>query len=83
MKKKPLTNVQKLREIMEFSNYGALAQMFIIDAIYKAADTFSKTDPNNYDREKWCFISPEGWVGVANEIKQKLDEHLSNERAQQ
>jgi hypothetical protein len=80
VKKKPLTNVQKLREIMEFSNYGALAQMFIIDAIYKVADTVSKTDPNNYDREKWCFISPEDWVGVANEIKQKLDEHLKNER---
>lgn len=74
MKKKIQTNVQLVKSMMEYSNYGALAQVFIMDAIGKHAEACSKIDLATIDREKWGFISPEGWVGVANEISAKLKE---------
>jgi hypothetical protein len=76
MKKKKLTNIQKIKEIMEFSNYGALSQVFVMEALYREADRISKTDPSQYDKGKWCFIDPEAWVGVAKEIKDKIDNHF-------
>lgn len=75
-KHKRMTNTQKVREIMEFSKYGALAQMFIIDAISTAANKVAETTPDQYKKEDWGFVSVEAWIGVAKEIKGKLEEHF-------
>ena len=39
-KSKRLTNLELVTEIMEFSRSGALAQVFVIDAIYKGSPRF-------------------------------------------
>jgi hypothetical protein len=33
MAKRPMTNIEKVTHIMTFSNYGALAQCFVMDAL--------------------------------------------------
>lgn len=72
MKKK--TNVQCVKDIMEFSNYGALAQAFVMDALSKLSNAVSESDPKMFDNP---FLNGEAWVGVAREIKGKLDAHFA------
>ena len=42
--KQRMTNVEFVTELMEFSQCGALSQIFIIDAIMKHADAVAKAD---------------------------------------
>ncbi len=73
MKRK--TNVQVVKQIMEFSNYGPIAQLFVMDALSKFAEKVSKADPAEVGNG---LISGEAWVGVAKEIKQTLDTHFAS-----
>lgn len=66
------TNVQVLTDLMQFSRHGALAQVFIIDAIQKHANRVAVADPAQVDSP---MISGEAWVGVANEIQGTLEAH--------
>lgn len=65
------TNEQIVREIMNYSSYGALSQLFVMDALIKHADKVSAADPASIGSNG--LISPEAWIGVAKEIKRKLD----------
>lgn len=64
------TNEQIVRRLMNFSSYGALSQLFIIDAITKHAEAVSMADPKKFDGG---FINGGAWVGVAREIRRELD----------
>lgn len=68
----PLTNVEFVKDLMEFSNYGALAQMFVMDALAKWSDRVSKADLAQFGSAS--IVSPEAWIGVAKEIKAKIDD---------
>lgn len=68
---KPKTNVQFVSDMMEFSRYGALAQIFVIDALDKWSKKISECDPAQVDS---AMINGEAWVGVAKEIQQKIAE---------
>lgn len=68
---KPKTNVQFVRDLMEFSRYGALAQIFVIDALDKWSKKISECDPAQVDS---AMINGEAWVGVAKEIQRKIEE---------
>jgi hypothetical protein len=72
------TNVEAITEIMEFSRYGALAQMFIIDTLGRQARTVADAPPEVFEGEGWKngFVSAQAWQGVAREIAGKLDKHL-------
>ncbi len=73
--KAQMTNVEFVTDMMDFSNYGALAQMFIIDALTKWSGKVAET-PIEVLREQFgenSFINPDAWHGVAKEIKAKLD----------
>jgi len=59
--------------MMEYSQYGALAQLFIIDAISKLSAAVSKADPAKMGNG---LIDGTAWVGVAKEIRAKMDAHL-------
>lgn len=67
---KPKTNVQFVKDIMEFSRYGALAQVFVIDALDKWSKKISEVDPAQVDS---AMVNGEAWVGVAKEIQEKLN----------
>ena len=70
------TNVEAITEIMEFSRYGAMAQMFIIDALNKQARAVADAPPEAFEGEGWEMVSGKAWQGVAREIADKLAKHL-------
>ena len=67
-----LTNVEKITQIMEYSEFGALAQMFVMDAVSKFANLVANTPIEELESMRNGLISPEGWRGVAVEIAEKL-----------
>lgn len=86
MAKRPMSNIEKMTHIMTFSNYGALAQCFVMDALHKWSDLIRKANPNDVGNS---FISGEAWIGVANEIHERLNSEMlindpeSNEEEQE
>jgi hypothetical protein len=70
MPKELTTNVQLVKNMMEYSQFGVLAQAFIIDALTKHANAVSKCTP---DQIQGGMVHPESWIGVAKEIKAKMD----------
>ncbi len=69
------TNTQFVRDMMEYSDFGALAQVFILDAIYKFSESIAHETPKAMERAmKGSFVSAEAWHGVAKEIHRKLNE---------
>jgi len=69
MAKRPLTNIEKVTHIMSRSNYGALAQCFVMEALHKWSGIISTAAASKVDNG---FISGEAWIGVAQEINKKL-----------
>lgn len=72
---KHMTNKQLVGKMMDFSQYGALAQIFIMDAIGKQAKRIAET-PIEEVRKAFgenSMIHPDAWHGVAKEIMEKLN----------
>ncbi|WP_339534753.1 hypothetical protein [Pseudomonas hunanensis] len=74
---KPVTNVDVLVELMEYSKFGPLAQMFIIDTVARKARAVADADPATVAWDGG-LVSFEAWQGVAREIADKLDAHLAH-----
>jgi hypothetical protein len=68
--KTDLTNTEFVTELMEFSRFGALSQMFIIDAIQRHADSVAAADPEALANP---FVNEHAWIGVAKEIKERVE----------
>lgn len=68
--KKHKTNTEFVMSIMEFSKFGAISQVFVIEAINDYTNKILNASP-----EQWTFplISFGAWQNVAKEIKQKLE----------
>jgi hypothetical protein len=77
MPKKPETNVEFVARIMEFSNYGPLAQLFVIDALDKWSKKVAEADPADIESP---MISGHAWVGVAREIQAKIEKRMDGDR---
>ncbi|RMX08214.1 hypothetical protein D8I35_03630 [Corticibacter populi] len=75
-----MTNVEFVTELMEFSPYGALAQMFIIDAIAKHAKAVAQATPEKFES---AMLSGEAWIGVAKDINAKLKAHYGPLKSEQ
>jgi len=71
MSKKNKTNVQIVKGIMENSQYGALSQLFVMDALHKFSKSVSESSEKDYPKNG--FISAQAWIGVAKEINDKLN----------
>lgn len=77
-KRKPLTNVQCLEKMMEFSKVGALKQAFIMQAI----ETYAKqqiADTSVWPAE--TMISQKAWKKAAQECLDELDAHYERNAA--
>ena len=75
----PMTNLECITDLMTFSQYGALAQAFVMDALGKHASLIAKM-PLDELAEKFGdqpMISAKAWHGVANEIHDKLEAHFA------
>jgi hypothetical protein len=68
--KKRRTNTQFVEKIMDFSPYGALSHMFIMEAI----DRYSKACAEQR-LEEGGFINPDAWQALAVWIQKELKEH--------
>lgn len=66
-----LTNQAFVRDVMVRSEFGVLAEAFVIEAIRRYAVECAKADPAAVDSP---FLSGEAWVGVAKEIEAKVKE---------
>lgn len=75
--KTPMTNVEAVIDIMEVSKFGALAQLFVIDALEKWSKRIVNAKPEELASMNDSFgPSAEAWQGVAREIQGKLAQHL-------
>lgn len=66
------TNTEFVNDLMEFSRFGALVQLFVIQAIDSFATRVAMADPAKVDSP---LIAGQAWVGVAKEVKEKLEAH--------
>lgn len=67
---KPKTNVQFVKELMEFSQHGPMAQLFVLQAIEKYAKACANAEPEEMDNG---IISGYAWQAVAKEIHEKCE----------
>jgi hypothetical protein len=67
--KEPKTNVEFVTDLMEFSRFGALAQLFIIDALDKWSKIVADAPPIEHP-----MVNGTAWKGVAAEIQRKIAE---------
>jgi hypothetical protein len=72
-RKRPMTNIEKVTHIMTYSNHGALSQMFVMEALHKWSDIISRASAKDVDNG---FIDPEAWIGVAKEIRERLQTEM-------
>lgn len=74
-RKKPArqTNQEFLAHLMSFSRHGALAEIFIMDAVAKHAKLVAAADPATLDS---ALLSGRAWSSVAKEIDAAFDERL-------
>jgi len=76
MTKRPMTNVEKVTHIMTYSKYGALAQLFVMDALHKWTDIITKATTEQVGNG---FVNGEAWIGVAREIQANLRAELTTD----
>lgn len=74
--KKPTSNTEFLNRLMKFSRHGALAELFVLDAVMKHADAVSRADPSMV---QGSIVSGRAWVDVAREIKAAFDDFYGQE----
>ena len=68
------TNVQRIKHIMEYSEHGALMQLFIIDALFKYSEHIMKNEKELKKSMRNSFIHPDAWVGCAKELNEYLNQ---------
>jgi hypothetical protein len=65
------TNVEFVVELMEFSEQGALMQMFVMTALEKYAQAaLQERLPEDF------FIHPDAWQRCATEVLEKVEKRL-------
>ncbi len=75
-KKKKKTNQQCIKDIMTYSNHGALAEIFVLEAIRRYAEAVSKKD-FPAEGQQQGFTDWTNWKALGEEIHKKIEEHLS------
>ena len=72
------TNVEFLTEIMEFSRNGAMMQMFIMNALTKAADEVADMPIEELRKAfgEVSFVNPDAWHATAVELKAEMIKHI-------
>lgn len=67
------TNIEFVQRLMNFSQNGAMMQLFVIQAL----DTFAKIVLEEEDKVrstmKDSIINPEAWIRCARELKGAID----------
>jgi len=80
MNRRLKTNEDLVLDLMNYSPYGALGEVFIVEAIRKYADALVATPlgPSSPD----SFINNEPWNSIAADVKKRCDEFYGWEKTQ-
>jgi hypothetical protein len=83
--KNPTNNEEFVLNAMQYSRFGAVAQIIIMQGIEQIIDAIISEETNlieSYEKEiaegKLPFMNIHSWVGAAQEIREKLDKMRSN-----
>jgi hypothetical protein len=70
-----MTNIEFITDMMTFSQHGAMAQLFIMDAVGKWAKKVAETPYEEVAKEFGpnYFISSKAWHETAKEIHEKMN----------
>ncbi len=71
------TNQQLIKHLMDFSAFGAMGEMFIVDAIRKHAKAVAATTPDHPAYKECGMIHIPSWIGTAKDIHEKCEEFYS------
>lgn len=67
------TNVEFVTRIMEYSRHGAMAQLFVLDALDKWSHVIANMPDDEIDEEfENSFVNGQAWKAVAQEIQDAL-----------
>ena len=77
MARKLQTNEDLIRNLLNYSPTGALAQAFIVEAIRRYADACAKADPATFDSG---LMSGAAWVRTAQHIKAECEKFYGSPR---
>ena len=73
------TNIEFVTHMMNFSQYGAMSQLFILNAIDKMSAATAECDLAQLKEEMGNgMVNAEAWHGVAKEIQEKLRKHYGD-----
>ena len=72
---KRTTNTKFIMDLMTSSKFGALVEVFVIDALSKQARDVANATLEQLENP---IISPEAWRGVAREIHEKIEVRYVN-----
>ena len=78
MTRKLESNEDLVKDLMNYSPYGALCQVFIMEAIQRYAEQVAASNPEDYDMG--AMIAPEAWIGVAKDIKARCEAFYARSR---
>lgn len=70
------TNEDLVRNLMNFSPFGALAQAFIMQAIQNMCKNVKNWEPTEEDYRG--FVDPDAWKGIAEDIEKRVNEFYKN-----
>jgi len=78
-----MTNDKLIKGIMNYSKYGALSPMMVMQALNYYVDMIIedeaqilKKDAEDTANGKNSIINMQAWIAVAKEIREKLDNNL-------
>jgi hypothetical protein len=74
---KKLSNMDRLHHMMTFSEHGALAQVFIMEAIRHYSATIRSVEPPENDLDDHGFISKRRWWEISVDINKEINQHLN------
>ena len=69
------TNVQMVKQQMEFSKYGALSQAFLLEAISNYCKVVAEHPASAFDSP---LLNGEAWKAVGEEWQNALTEHFKS-----
>ena len=77
------TNQDLILDLMNYSKFGPLSEVFIMNAVQaqaqQAIQEFEANPPK--EGEPMPMFNPDAWYGVAKEIKERCDAFYSRDRA--
>lgn len=69
-----ITNTQLIEKFMEYSDYGALSQVFVMEALDRYAKEVRETDETEWPENH--IINFHAWQGCAAEFQELKEKNL-------